>query len=105
MNPTKSEKAYWADLAQYIGCIACFIDGQPNFEVSIHHCDGRTKPGAHKKVLPLCARHHQTGGEEAPSIHPWKSRFESRYGTQEELMDKCNEMLKSANCKFERLFA
>jgi hypothetical protein len=103
-NPTKSDKQYWNALAETIGCIACRIDGHHNPVVSIHHCDGRTKPGAHRKVLPLCAEHHQTGGQDAPSIHPWKARFEAKYGTQEYLMDKCNELLKSASCKFERMF-
>jgi len=46
------------------------------------------------KVLPLCAPHHQTGGEAAPSIHPWKARFEQKYGTQESLMLMCQEILK-----------
>lgn len=104
LNPTKSEKKHWDDLAEYIGCIACRIDGNANPSVSIHHCDGRTKPGAHMKVLPLCAEHHQTGGESAPSIHPWKRAFERKYGTQEDLIEKCNGLLKSANCKFGGLF-
>lgn len=88
--PTKAEKAYHDDLANIVGCIACRLDGIINHHVSIHHCDGRTKPGAHMEVLPLCGPHHQTGGLEAPSIHPWKARFERKYGTQESLRFKCN---------------
>lgn len=93
MNPTAKEKAYWDRLANEIGCIACLQDGIKNNMVSIHHCDGRTKKGAHMKVLPLCASHHQTGGQDAPSIHPWKARFEAKYGTQEELMIMCRNLL------------
>lgn len=92
-NPTRSERWYWSRLVNAVGCIACRKDGIINHHVSIHHIDGRTKPGAHMRVLPLCDRHHQTGGEEAPSIHPWKRRFEEKYGTQEELQAKCNEIL------------
>lgn len=92
-NPNKSEKLYWSRLVSVVGCIACRIDGITNNHVSIHHIDGRTKPGAHMNVLPLCDRHHQTGGEEAPAVHPWKRRFEAKYGTQEELMAKCDEIL------------
>lgn len=92
-NPTRAEKLLWDQLASVVGCIACRIDGIVNHHVSIHHIDGRTKPGAHSRVLPLCDRHHQTGGEEAPAIHPWKRRFEAKYGTQGELMEKCREML------------
>lgn len=93
MNPTRTEKLYWSRLVSVVGCIACRIDGTPTNHCSIHHIDGRTKPGAHLNVLPLCARHHQTGGTEAPSIHPWKRRFEDKYGTQEHLLARCNEIL------------
>ena len=45
------------------------------------------------RVLPLCGPHHQTGGPGAPSIHPWKARFEAKYGTQAELLAKVAELL------------
>ena len=98
-NPTSIEKKYHDDLCRIVGCIACRLDGNINHVVSVHHCDGRTKPGCHKKVLPLCAGHHQDGtGEDKTmiAIHPWKRRFEERYGTQEVLMEKCNMLLKLA---------
>ena len=90
---TKSELAFWDDLANIVGCIACRAYGIRNTHVSIHHIDGRTKPGAHMKVLPLCDRHHQTGGEAAPSIHPWKARFEAKYGKQMALLERCKELI------------
>jgi hypothetical protein len=76
------------DRVASIGCIACLLEGQFTREVSIHHINGRTKPGAHFEVLPLCAGHHQdgTGIPGLIAIHPWKARFEARYGTQEELL-------------------
>lgn len=92
MNPSKSEKEHWNRVSA-LGCIACLQDGIFNDYVSIHHCDGRTKPGAHKKVLALCSSHHQTGGQEAPAIHPYKARFEKKYGTQFELMEKTAKLL------------
>ena len=93
MNSTRAEKKYWDLLAQEVGCIACRLDGNINTHVSVHHCHGRTKQGAHMQVLPLCGSHHQTGGEDVPSIHPWKARFEQKYGTQEELMQLCRSIL------------
>lgn len=84
-TPTKTEKALHDKIAA-LGCVACHLDGLFNPYVSIHHIDGRTKPGAHLKVLALCGPHHQVGGTEAPSIHPWKARFEEKYGTQVELL-------------------
>lgn len=95
-NPTKAEKKHHDSLCRIVGCIACRIDGRINHHVSIHHCDGRTKPGCHSNVLPLCAGHHQDGtGQDKTmiAIHPWKRRFEKMYGMQEELVAKCNSVL------------
>jgi len=86
--PTKAEKALWHDMAG-IGCIACLLDGITNPFVSIHHIDGRTKPGAHKLVLPLCGPHHQqddTDPLRRIAVHPNKARFEAKYGTQMEML-------------------
>lgn len=92
---TAAEKLLWSRLAA-LGCVACKKDGNFNTHVSIHHVDGRTKPGCHQLVLPLCAGHHQDGtGEDKTliAVHPWKARFETRYGTQAELMDECAQLL------------
>ena len=92
---TTAEKLLWTRLAA-LGCVACKKDGKFNTHVSIHHVDGRTKPGCHQLVLPLCAGHHQDGtGEDKTmvAVHPWKARFEARYGTQAELMDECAQLL------------
>ena len=63
---TAEEKEMWNRLAQ-LGCVACMKDGHYNTNVSIHHCDGRTKPDCHKLVLPLCGPHHQDDGSGVPS--------------------------------------
>ncbi len=92
-TPTKAERQFWDRLAS-IGCIACRKDGIFNGLVSIHHIDGRTKPGAHRRVLPLCFQHHQGGdGETVIPVHPWKARFEAKYGKQSELLDDCLQLL------------
>lgn len=93
---TSDESARWDRLAKEIGCVACMKDGNFNDYVSIHHVDGRTKPGCHALVLPLCSGHHQAGAgvdKSMLAVHPWKARFEARYGTQEELMSLCAELL------------
>lgn len=91
---TKPEKDYQDRLANVVGCCVCrfYLDIFNNY-VSIHHCDGRTKPGCQKKVLPLCFFHHQGGTKDNPSIHPWKARFEKLYGSQESLRKRCNNIL------------
>jgi hypothetical protein len=96
-SPTKSDRELWNRLAQ-LGCIACRKDGFFTSLVSIHHIDGRTKPGAHRKVLPLCAGHHQdgTGAPGLIAVHPYKARFEHRYGRQEDLLAECMQMLEVA---------
>jgi hypothetical protein len=93
-NPTKTDKQLWDALAQ-LGCIACRKHGIHNPHVSIHHIDGRTKPGAHKRVLPLCAGHHQdgTGGHWMTAVHPWKARFENIYGKQADLLAECMDLI------------
>lgn len=94
-NPTAAEKRFHDQLAS-LGCIACFLDGNYSPEVSIHHIEGRTRPGAHMKVLPLCASHHQEGTGNIPdaiAVHPWKARFEKKYGSQDELLVLCHELI------------
>lgn len=94
---TAAEKALWNRMATEVGCIACLVDGLFNPYVSIHHINGRTKPGCHRKVLPICAGHHQDGtGEDKTliAVHPYKKQFERRYGTQYELLALVMEKLK-----------
>lgn len=92
MTPTKQDRSLWSRIAS-LGCVACRQDGANSPMVSIHHIDGRTKPGAHRKVLPLCAGHHQdgTGIPGLIAVHPWKARFEAKYGRQEDLLAKIME--------------
>lgn len=84
---TKAEKAYQDKIAQ-VGCVACLHDGRFNPHVSLHHIAGRTAPGSHYKVLPLCSSHHQDDGSGAIAVHPWKKRFEQEYGLQTELLEE-----------------
>ena len=88
---------YWDRLAQEIGCIACRVAGRAtSCHVSIHHIDGRTKPGCHTLVLPLCAGCHQQGTGNDPTliaVHPNRKRFETMYGLQTELKARCDAQL------------
>lgn len=89
-TPTKAEKALWDRMVSIVGCVACWLDGFRNHYCSIHHIEGRTKPGCHQKVLPLCAPHHQqddTDQMQRIAVHPNKARFEARYGSQDELLE------------------
>jgi hypothetical protein len=92
-----AEKQLWDRMASEIGCIACRVAGRATSEyVSIHHIDGRTRPGCHLLVLPLCAGCHQqgTGNDKSlVAVHPNKARFEKLYGSQLELLDMIHAIL------------
>lgn len=93
---TAEDEAFWDRLAKEVGCVACLKDGNFNPHVSIHHIDGRTKPGCHSLVLPLCGPHHQQDDTDPAgrvAVHPYKARFERKYGTQEELLAQCHAFL------------
>jgi len=94
--PTAEESRFMSAIAG-LGCIACKKDGWHNPDVSVHHIDGRTRAGAHLLVLPLCAGHHQHGTGTNPTliaVHPYKARFEERYGAQRALLAECVAMIK-----------
>lgn len=97
-KPTKPEKILWTRMVEVVGCVACRIDDNPNSAATIHHIDGRTKPGCHGLVLPLCAGHHQDAtGEDKTliAVHPYKARFEQRYGPQLRLLALVHQLLAS----------
>lgn len=98
-NPTAEEKRHMSAVAA-LGCIVCKIHNDIYTPCGIHHTDGKTKPGAHFKVLGLCDGHHQISsptGEWAtrhgPGRNAGKSNFEEAYGTEEWLMAQTEELL------------
>jgi hypothetical protein len=100
-NPTKAQNQWFNDVADICGCICCLLDGFPRdfseqAHVSIHHCDGRTKPHAHYFVLPLCAGHHQNGYGQRPNmlaVHGHKARWIAEYGTEISLVGMCVQLV------------
>jgi len=96
--PTADEKRFMDQMGK-LPCIACLKDGWTNHTISLHHIDGRTKPGAHFLVLPLCGPHHQqddTDLRQRISLHGRKATFQARYGTERELLAECTAMLAPA---------
>ena len=80
-----------------LGCIVCLIHLEVFTPTAIHHIDGKTKPGCHQKTIGLCGGHHQIPDGQAKL---WISRhgdgraaFEEAYGTEQELLEKTNEMI------------
>ena len=98
--PTVEQKRFHAMLVAEIGCIASYKDGFFDGMCSIHHIDGRVKPNAHWLVLPLSAGNHQdgTGAPRRIAVHPWKTRFETKYGKQIDLLRECIVILIDRGC-------
>jgi len=92
-QPNMKEAHHLADVVE-LGCIVCLNQGFIN-PAEIHHTEGKTKKDCHFKVLPLCFEHHRKGGDKEPiSRHPYKKRFETKYGTEQELLKQVGKLLK-----------
>lgn len=100
---TKADRQRYDRLAR-IGCIAHRKLGLPWTPAEMHHIDGRTKPGANKRTIPLSSWHHRAvppagmrPSEAAellgPSLATNKSAFVERFGSECQLLDEVNTML------------
>ena len=96
LTPAQREARFNA-LAR-IGCTVCRIYYQAHTECHIHHATGLKYRAMGKKAhdldtFGLCEKHHTQGSKEHPSIHRQPAEFESRFGTQEFLLDAVNQMI------------
>lgn len=93
-QPTAEEKRYMDKVAR-IGCIVCLLFHKSYRPPEIHHTTGKTKPGAHFKVLPLCFDHHGPTQETKLMTprHPNKARFEQRYMPEIVLLGAVKELV------------
>jgi hypothetical protein len=91
-----------------IGCIACWSEGKPGLPGHIHHIVDkgyRKHSGGHASTLCLCEWHHVgqpsmgfsknwMAEKYGPSLAENKKAFIVRYGTERELLEKTNGLLK-----------
>lgn len=93
-TPTKEERE-WMNTIQQLGCIVCRVHFNAETPAEIHHLSGKTDEDAHFKTIPLCHPHHRGGSGTGPflSRHPYKRRWEERFGTEEELWLKVVELV------------
>ena len=92
---TKAEKHHLAKVAA-LGCIACQRIGYSDTPAEIHHIRagmGMGQRNDHYHAIPLCARHHR---HDANAIHQSKVNFESDFGTELELLEMVNQLIKVA---------
>jgi hypothetical protein len=89
---TKQEKKWLQHLAD-IGCIVCRLNGIYS-PADIHHILKSGKRQSHLETIPLCPTHHRGGinNDIAVSRHPFKREFEERYGTENELHERCKSL-------------
>lgn len=79
-----------------MGCCVCLfhlrIEGS---DAEIHHLVAGSKRLGEMFTIPLCDKHHRNGSELHPSrhsdrgAHGGKFQFEQAYGTEFELLEKC----------------
>lgn len=96
-RPPTREEAAWMDAITALGCIACRLDGHYGTPGAVHHIlRGGVRMG-HLYTICLCdPGHHQNGGPDKISRHPWKTRFEDRYGSEALLLEKSRELVKAS---------
>lgn len=86
---TKAEKEHLNRVAE----LGCIIDRMP---AEIHHIRsgmGMAQRNSNFNVIPLCPNHHRNGGY-GVAIHAGIKAFEAKFGTESELLEKTNELLK-----------
>lgn len=83
-----AEEAKWMDAIVRYGCIACVLDGQQPRPTAVHHILRGGRRIGHLFTIGLCdPGHHQQGASLGlVSRHPWKARFEAKYGAELELL-------------------
>ena len=93
---TKAEQDWLNSIAE-LGCIVCRQEGYGYVPNEIHHIDGKTKPDAHLKTIPLCYLHHRAGRDcdHYTSRHPFKARWEARYGRELDLLGVTQGLIES----------
>lgn len=90
-KPTKAEQD-WLDQIVQINCIVCHLEKLGATPAEVHHTNGGDN---HFDTIPLCFPHHRAGKdvEKYTSRHPFKKKFENRYGTDKELLQKTREII------------
>jgi hypothetical protein len=81
--PTVVEKD-WIERCVRFGCVACWLDGNQPRPTAYHHIvDGGRRLG-HLFGFGLCDPGHHQGGRPLGLIsrHPFKGQFESKYGSE-----------------------
>ncbi len=93
------EESRWMDAIVAYGCIACRLDGMAPRPTAVHHILRGGQRIGHRYTLPLCDPGHHKDGQAfgLVSRHPWKARFEKRYGNELDLHAKVEQAIGWSN--------
>lgn len=91
-TPTAEESRHMTWLVETFGCWCCSRMGIENRieDVGIHHTEGKTKPGAHFKSIPLCDGHHSR--YKPTGLHYNPTKWEEEWGKQEDIVAEIFEI-------------
>lgn len=101
-TPTKAEQKIMDEIAE----LGCIVDVELEDEwgiktkerceqfAELHHPTGAGmgQRNPHVDVIPLCPKHHRTGGH-GVALHAGQETWEKKFGTEAELIIKRNELL------------
>lgn len=107
MNPRAREHRFRR--LKEIGCIASWLDGRMNVPAEIHHLNLGGKAGQARRgddaTIPLSPWHHrgeplpgytatQMRTQFGPSLARHSKAFRAKYGSDDELLDKTNDLIR-----------
>ncbi len=78
-----------------LGCVVPLEDGDCGSPPQLHHPrmgQGLGQRAPHTDCIPLCERHHISGGY-GVAFHAGRKEFERKYGTELELLAKVRRLL------------
>lgn len=91
MKPTTEELQFIIKV-KALGCQICFMETGEYRYAEFHHIRRLGSVKDHRRGIPLCPKHHRTGGY-GVAIHAGKRTWEEKYGQQEDLMEAAYERL------------
>jgi len=82
-----------------LGCVVCRTFFGIHTPCQIHHLTGikyrsTGKKASDEHTIGLCSIHHQNGTKHNPGIHTHPELFAEKYGSQENLLDITNGLIK-----------
>jgi len=91
---TKAEEEFQTRV-RGLGCIACRVMGIFGTPCDIHHILSGGRRIGEMQVLGLCPSHHRSelNTRHLVSRHPWRKEFETRYGTELELLERTRKLV------------